>query len=444
MTCSLRCLPGRAFDCDYMVAGRVLERLAALDHASLLSYAAEMSAVDWRHADVFLAAYKPLPAWARDGVMLSADLLPSVLTWLPFSERDMGLVCHAWKDAWIATFHVLRPKALPTPDFALDSALMHHMHQVSVVELPGNRLFAWSPMFHCIQPDALARRGEGEAMVVDANMKLIRCVHDMMDATSVVASDDALYVSFKRPCRLCRYELDEFTMTKMSILDESLMQASVEEDDLDEDVYMGGHIDELLFLTLAPDAPRGGLFACAVSEEMSSLAGKHWSVLCFDTSDLEIVAQFGRDHLGPSCVMGPCGMGVCGAELFVSGGRNSGFDVFSLSGEHLRSVHLRSTLGNEQLLCFDGLLYIKRWAGDIDVVTPEGEFLFSYRRPQRRIKIGPWSWSSGCPHGNHHRTAGCDRFVGTFGRMLLYAEDDEADEPDDVLRSLRLRAAQIG
>ena len=59
-----------------MLADRYRERLASLDHETLLSYAAELSFTHRHEADALLAKRSPLPAWARDNVLLSADLLP--------------------------------------------------------------------------------------------------------------------------------------------------------------------------------------------------------------------------------------------------------------------------------------------------------------------------------------------------------------------------------
>ena len=46
-----------------MLADRYRERLAGLDHETLLSYAAELSFTHRHTADVLLAKHSPLPAW---------------------------------------------------------------------------------------------------------------------------------------------------------------------------------------------------------------------------------------------------------------------------------------------------------------------------------------------------------------------------------------------
>ena len=105
-----------------MMADRFRERLAVLDREALLSYAAELSVVLRHTADVLLATHSPLPSWARDEVMLSADLLPLVFATLRLKDGAAASVCQAWKAAWEVTNDSrrgLRPLALPQPDFEL-------------------------------------------------------------------------------------------------------------------------------------------------------------------------------------------------------------------------------------------------------------------------------------------------------------------------------------
>ena len=103
-----------------MLADRCRERLAVLDHETLLSYAAELSFTHRHEADALLAKHSPLPSWARDEVLLSADLLPHVFATLEMKDNAAAAVCQAWNAAWVATNdgrRGLRPVALPELDF---------------------------------------------------------------------------------------------------------------------------------------------------------------------------------------------------------------------------------------------------------------------------------------------------------------------------------------
>ena len=134
-----------------MLADRFRERLAGLDHETLLSYAAELSTSNRHEADALLSKHSPLPAWARDNVLLSADLLPDVFATLQMEDNAAASVCQAWKAAWVSTNdgrRGLRPVALPQPDFPIgvdgiftgaaalpDGNLLVHTYDLSLIHI---------------------------------------------------------------------------------------------------------------------------------------------------------------------------------------------------------------------------------------------------------------------------------------------------------------------
>ena len=114
-----------------MLADRYRARLASLDHEALVSYAAELSFAHRHEADALLAKHSPLPTWARDEVLLSADLLPHVFATLQMKDGAAASVCQAWKAAWVATNdgrRGLRPVALPAPDFHARVGTVSYTH----------------------------------------------------------------------------------------------------------------------------------------------------------------------------------------------------------------------------------------------------------------------------------------------------------------------------
>ena len=147
-----------------MLADRFRERLASHDHETLLSYAAELSFAHRHEADTLLAKRSPLPAWARDEVLLSADLLPDVFATLQMKDGAAASVCQAWKAAWVATNdgrRGLRPIALPELDF---SAGFHGI--CSAAALPDGNLLV----------RAYDDEGGDVTRIVDPAMKTIRTV----------------------------------------------------------------------------------------------------------------------------------------------------------------------------------------------------------------------------------------------------------------------------
>ena len=68
-----------------------------------------------READKRLAVRAPLPDWARNGVLLSPDLLPRVFATLGLEDCAAALACKAWSREWkdlIARRRILRDEAL--------------------------------------------------------------------------------------------------------------------------------------------------------------------------------------------------------------------------------------------------------------------------------------------------------------------------------------------
>ena len=97
-----RFLPRRAME----PVSRIALRLVELSHSQLLEIAAagcEASADVKNRADAILAAHKPLPQWAVEGVLLSSDLVPHLLAPLQLEDGAVAAVCSRWADSWKAT-----------------------------------------------------------------------------------------------------------------------------------------------------------------------------------------------------------------------------------------------------------------------------------------------------------------------------------------------------
>ena len=320
-----------------MLAHRHRERLAVLDHETLLSYAAELSFAHRHTADALLAKRSPLPAWARDEVMLSADLLPHVFATLQMKDNAAASVCQAWKAAWVATNdgrRGLRPSALPEPDFPTH----HGIH--TAAELPDGNLV----LVH----------GHGFDMrIVDQGVQTIRTIE--ADLEACVANEFGLFAT----CRgtsgcdaVRRYDLDTFTMTHE--YDSGLAE-------LEEHRY-----DGLLFLALADG---GLLFVLG--------GGGDEEVVCFDARTLKVRHRFGR-----GLYIDVWGMAAGGNELFVLDSGSNAIKVFSLAGSLLRSFGVGACVDARHLHHFDGRLYLLDNHGHnsrIVVLTPEGERLQVWR-----------------------------------------------------------------
>ena len=273
---------------------RFLARLTNLDHEAVLAYAVELSAAHTHTADILLAKHKALPDWARDDVLLSTDLLPQIFaSSLQLEHGVAACVCHAWKEAWAATREGrrgLRPIRLGKPDFPLDDNLRF-------AELPsGNAL--------------ICKVSGGHSRIVNSKMKTLGFIASV-NSMSAVASDAGLFVEHCETLR--RYTFDKLTelfITKPNCTHEHL-------------------VDELFGFDSLVLAPGNLLFS--VCFEHSDAQDE---VVCFDASTLEVRKRFGRGHFTD----GARGMAVVGSELFITNVGAHRIDVFSFSGEFLRSI----------------------------------------------------------------------------------------------------------
>ena len=337
-----------------MEADRFRERLAGLDHAALLSYAAEVSIAHRHTADVILAKHSPLPAWARDNVMLSADLLPRVFASLEAKEAAAACVCHAWKAAWVATNdgrRGLRPVALPKPDFPCDS-------DTCLAALPDGNLF--------VQPF------EGVARILDAGFNELKVFENLWPIFEAVASELGFYAICDGTSGadvLRRLDLDDFSDW-------------THEYDPDFEESEDHRYSEMTFPTLAP----GGLLVAL---------GKHDQlddeIVCFDARTVEVLRRFGRGRFNTPGQSQVQGMAACGDKLFVSDAGSCTIQVFSLAGgAYLTAID--SGCAKPGRLChFDARLYLHADDDDentfIRVLTPEGERLQVWRPdPSRGVR----------------------------------------------------------
>ena len=299
------------------MAERFLARLTNLDHTALLAYAADLSAAHRHTADKFLVNHSPLPDWARDDVLLSTDLLPKVFASLKLEDGAAASVCHAWKEAWVATNdgrRGLRPIEVGKPDFEVTQSLM-------LAELPDGNA-------------AVCCYG-GDVRIVDSNLKAMKHLPHIGVPTEyvILAASDAELFAVHGHTMLRRYDLDGFAMTHE--YDLSTLMA--------EDEYRFDGFDNLVL------AQGNLLFATAVRDD---LPGKD-EIVCFDARNLAVLKRFGRGRFSKSA----CGMAVVGSELLVCNKGSHCIDVFSLAGAYLRSIRgdFREPM---KLQHYDGRLYV--------------------------------------------------------------------------------------
>ena len=293
-------------------------RLAELSHAQLLEIAAagcEASTEVKNQADAILATHKPLPQWAVEGVLHSSDLLPHVLSLLQLKDGAAAAVCSQWADDWKATSEGRRHLTRAPFNFPQD-----------LVERSSSYLRTWSSMHLAVIP------GDDEQLVVRIEGKNELCIlaRDMstvasfpygfggsMDTAmggSIVADEQFIYVAEHYTVSRLTHDgtvVASYHAVGANGLGENISVPVLAAGGLLFCVHIGYHDD--------PDLPNG-----AIGEE---------EIFALDAQSLQLRYRFGLGLLNDAR-----GLTVIGEELFVIDHSNHRLQVFSLAGEHRRSI----------------------------------------------------------------------------------------------------------
>ena len=269
-------------------ASRIALRLFDLSHAQLLEIAAagcEASTEVRNRADAILAAHKPLAQRAVEGVLLSSDLLPHLLAQLQLQDgAAAAAVCSQWANGWKAISEGrrhLRQMAFDFPQDLLGKSLL------SMAVIPG-----------------------GDELVVRSDYTVRILARDMSSGTSFelpdgsgdfAASEQFLYMATGDRLRCLTHAGAEV--------------ASYE----DQEKRISGPV-------LGPD----GLLFCVLSDELDYESDE---IIALDAQTMQP-----RHRFGLSLLSNAFGMAVVGEELFVCEKDNDRLQVFSLAGEHRRSI----------------------------------------------------------------------------------------------------------
>ena len=321
------------------VSSRIALRLVDLSHAQLLEIAAagcEASAEVKNRADAILAAHKPLPQWAVEGVLLSSDLVPHLLAPLQLQDGVVAAVCSRWADSWNATSEARRrltPVAFDFPQELLGE------EKLSMAVIPG-----------------------GDELVVRSGYTVQILGRDMSSGTSfglldsqgeVAAGEQFLYVT--GPDGITSFTHDGTEVT-----------------DYGEYADNG----EKRIISCPMLAP-GGLLFCVFSDDDEDSQDE---IIALDAQTLQPRYRFGRSLL--NC---PRGMAVVGEELFVCDQYNDRIQVFSLAGEHRRSITGAWKKPDALCLVKDRLYLVEQDGKDCE--EGDDEVALHYLQTGRRIFV---------------------------------------------------------
>ena len=320
-------------------ASRIAARLADLSHAQLVEIAAagcDASTEVKDRADALLAVHKPLAQWAVEGVLLSSDLVPHLLAPLQLEDGAAAAVCSRWAEGWKATSEGrrrLRKVALDFPPELLSKG------SLNMAVIPGD-------------DELLVVKSGSTARILGRDMSGGGASFELPSSSGyIAASEEFIYVTrfFER--------ITSFTHDGTEVV-------SYEDPDR-----------LIAFPVLGP----GGLLFCVLYDDADGI--EHDEIVALDAQTLQLRYRFGRSLLNYACQMA-----VVGDELFVCDCNNDRLQVFSLAGEHRRSI--TGEWKKPEKLCFaKDRLYLVEQEGEGEGVG-EGEGEGDGRPPYgRRISV---------------------------------------------------------
>ena len=334
---------------------RMAARLADLPRSQLLEIAAagcEASIEVKNRADAILAAHKPLAQRAVEGVLLSSDLLPHLLAPLQLEDRAAAAVCSRWAEGWKATEEGRRRLRKVAFDFPHED-LLGEGEPYDMAVVPGD------------DEQLIVRAGSSVHILGRDSFELPSFELPSFELPSiygnVVASEEFIYANEENNEVYCRTH-------------DGTEVAKYEEQD-----------KGISYPTLAP----GGLLFCS----LFALNGNspHDEIVALDAQTLQPRHRFGLSLLNDARKMA-----VVGEELFVCDCGNDRLQVFSLAGEHRRSI--TGEWKRPLALCFvkdrlylveeadygvddEGNLIYPLQGGRIFVLSLQGDILQVYTHP---------------------------------------------------------------
>jgi hypothetical protein len=269
---------------------RLSLRLGQLPHDVLAELAAQLcsdSPALQAAAEECMAAHTPLPHEMVERVLLSPDLVPHILGPLESEDGAAAAVCSQWLVGWKATNEPrrrLKPVPLDFPEEFVTSSGFR------MAGTPDGRLVV---------------RTSNVLRILDSNMRVLQETVDEGQgenhAHPIAANDDSLFYASYAPSALRRYSHDGTVDAEYQLED-----------------Y------EFHCPVLAP----GGLLFCVIYMD-----DDRDEIIALDAQTLQL-----RHRFGLGLLYGVLHLAVVGDELYAGDTGNDRLQVFSLTGEHRRSI----------------------------------------------------------------------------------------------------------
>jgi len=347
-----------------MPSNRLSLRLAQLPHDVLAELAARLcsdSPALQAIAEECMAAHKPLSHELVERVLLSPDLVPSILGPLETEDRAAAAVCSQWLAGWKVTNEPPWPR--------------RRLTQVPL-DFPEELLLDGSDMSMAATPDGrLVVRAREELHILDRSMRVLQTLAGEYGGM-IAASDDSIF-HVRRHIILCRSSQDGTVQANYRLHGYSFHSLVL---------APGG----LLFCGMSKDddgATR--IFDGSDSDDNDDEDDPPDEIIALDAQTLQLRHRFGLGlGLNDAYRLDARQLTVVGDELFVCDASNDRLHVFSLTGEHRRSI--TGEWRSPQHLCFaKNRLYLVEGRSygvhgrRILVLTLQGDILQIYKHPTK-------------------------------------------------------------
>ena len=310
---------------------RLSLRLGQLPHNALAELAARLcseSPALQAAADECMAAHNPLDHEMVERVLLSPDLVPHILGPLGLEDGAAAVVCSQWLTGWSATNAPRRRLKQVPLDFP---EAIGNCAGLQMAGTPDGRL--------------VVRTCTG-MHILDRSMRVLQTVATArIAANGVIAADnDSIFGGTGATRPMCRSTHDGKAVAQY-------------------EVELGSH-------NTSPVLAPGGLLFCVMRGAILGVQVDPDEIIALDAQTLQLRHRFGLGLLRETSQMA-----VVRDELYVCDTGNHRLQVFSLTGEHRRSI--TGEWREPEKLCFakDRLYLVERelWREedtDEDVAAP--------------------------------------------------------------------------
>ena len=330
-----------------------------------------------------------------EGVLLSTDLAPHVLALLQLEDSAAAAVCSLWAEGWKATSEGRRRLKRVAFDFPLE--LLVNLKNMAVI--PGD-------------DEQLVVNSGHMVDILDRSLSTVTSFMDDEPSSAITADEQSIY---------CCDSVEHGILRKMSKMTHFGTEITYYGDPCADQDDAG--------CMYCPVRAPGGLLFCvryemAVDDEYEQ--NNHYEldeIIALDAHSMQLRFRFGKSLFNDAR-----GLAVVGEELFVCDMRNDRLQVFSLAGEHRRSITGEWKRPASLCVMKDRMYLVENYDlkedGPYEDRQARGRRIFVLSLQGDTLQVYPIPAREGCEGNRFSLENGCPRLVCFDGKLLVpYADN---------------------